>query len=73
MGYHCMEKMIDFLVKIIVRAIVGVAIIFFLNMYLESKEIDVHVGINPITVTTSGVLGTPGVALLYGIAAYRGF
>ena len=40
---------------------------------LESKEIEVHVGINPITVTASGVLGTPGVALLYGIAAYQGF
>lgn len=68
-----MEKMMDFFVKIMVRAIVGVAIIFFLNMYLESKEIEVHVGINPITVTASGVLGTPGVALLYGIAAYQGF
>lgn len=67
-----MEKIVDYLMKIMIRAIVGVSLIFFLNMYLESREIEVHVGINPITVTASGVLGTPGIALMYGIAAYNG-
>ena len=46
--------------------------IFFVNEFLEFENISVRVGMNPLTLLTSGVLGTPGVALLYGIAFYRG-
>ncbi len=54
----------------IVRAIVGAAMIFFINEFLGAQGIDVQVGLNPWTVLTSGILGTPGVALLYGISFY---
>ena len=50
----------------------GIAMIFFVNEFLEFENIAVRVGMNPLTLLTSGVLGTPGVALLYGIAFYRG-
>ena len=51
----------------IVRAIIGCAMIFFVNEFLGAQGITVQVGLNPWTVLTSGILGLPGVALLYGI------
>ena len=44
--------------------------IFFVNEFLSSQGIAVRVGLNPWTILTSGILGTPGVALLYGISFY---
>ena len=60
------------LVNFVVRAVIGTALIFFVNQFLNARGIDIRVGMNPVTVVTSGVLGTPGVALLYGISFYRG-
>ena len=51
----------------IVRAIIGCAMIFFVNECLGAQGITLQVGLNPWTVLTSGILGLPGVALLYGI------
>ena len=58
------------LANFIVRAVVGAALIFFVNEFLSSQGIAVRVGLNPWTILTSGILGTPGVALLYGISFY---
>ena len=52
------------------RAIIGCAMIFFVYEFLSAQGITVQVGLNPWTVLTSGILGTPGVALLYGISFY---
>ncbi len=60
------------MINFFVRVILGIAMIFFVNEFLEYENIAVRVGMNPLTLLTSGVLGTPGVALLYGIAFYRG-
>ena len=60
------------MINFFVRVILGIAMIFFVNEFLEFENIAVRVGMNPLTLLTSGVLGTPGVALLYGIAFYRG-
>ena len=51
-------------------AIIGSAMIFFVNEFLSAQGITVQVGLNPWTVLTTGILGTPGVALLYGISFY---
>lgn len=59
-----------FLIDFIVRAIVGIGLIFFINQYLSYKQIEIAVGINPLSALVSGVLGVPGVALLYGILVY---
>ena len=61
------------LVNFVVRAVIGTALIFFVNQFLNARGIDIRVGMNPVTVVTSGVLGTLGVALLYGFSFYRGF
>lgn len=58
-------------VNFLVRAIVGMAIIFFVNEYLDGQGIQACVGMNPVTFLTSGTLGIPGVALLYGITFYQ--
>lgn len=67
------EKTENFIVTFIIRAVIGLAVILFVNQLLVSKNIDVNVGINGISALTSGILGLPGVGLLYGIEFYRFF
>lgn len=61
------EKGIEIVVNFIVRLVLGAAVIFFVNQFLDSQNIQAVVGMNPWTLLTSGILGLPGVALLYGI------
>lgn len=61
------EKGIEMVVNFFVRLVLGVAVIFFVNQFLNSQNIQAVVGMNPLTLLTSGILGLPGVALLYGI------
>lgn len=64
------ENRPGFILNFIVRAIVGMSLIFFVNEFLSSKGIGVSVGYNLITLLTSGTLGIPGVAMLYGIVLF---
>lgn len=59
------------LLNFLIRAIVGMVIIFFANDFLASQGIEAAVGLNPVSFITSGTMGIPGVALLYGIVFYR--
>ena len=59
------EKGIEIIINFIVRAVLGAAVIFFVNQFLDSQKIPIAVGLNPFTVLTGGILGLPGVALLY--------
>lgn len=65
------EKGIEIIVNFIVRAVLGVAVIFFVNQFLDSQKILVAVGVNLLSFLTSGILGLPGVALLYGIVCWE--
>ena len=65
------EKGIEIIVNFIVRAVIGVAVIFFVNQFLDSQKIPVAVGENLLSFLTSGILGLPGVALLYGIVCWE--
>lgn len=64
-----MKKRNQILVNFIIRAILGVAVIFFVNSVLDQKEIAVKVGLNAVSLLVSGFLGLPGVAMLYGIVS----
>ena len=64
------KKFIGCAVNFLVRAIIGLGIIFFVNKYLDYRNINVSVGLNEISFLTSGFLGIPGVFLLYGILFY---
>lgn len=65
------RKVENYIISFIIRVIIGITLIFFINQFLEMKNIDVSVGINRVTTITSGILGVPGVGLLYGIEFYQ--
>ena len=58
------------ILNFIIRSISGCLMIFLLNKLLENEEILVSVGLNPGTVLTAGMLGFPGVIMLFGIKFY---
>ena len=62
-----MKNKTQILVNFIVRAILGMGIIFFANQFLAHKEIAVEVGFNAVSFLTAGCLGLPGIAMLYGV------
>ena len=59
------------LIRFILRAILGLVVIFGVNQFLDYRNIPVSVGINLISFLTSRTLGIPGVCLLYGIMFYQ--
>ena len=61
----------DMIVNFFVRMAIGLTLIFLVNQLFVSKDISMSVGINPVTAVTSGVLGVPGVCLLYGVVFYE--
>lgn len=65
------EKIENMIATFFIRMIIGMAVIFFVNQLLISRDIDVSVGINGISAAASGLLGLPGIGLLYGIEFYR--
>jgi len=66
-----MKWFTDIVIGFLVRMCIGLCLIFLVNQYLVSENIEANVGMNPITAVTSGVLGVPGVCLLYGIVFYN--
>lgn len=64
-----MKEKNHFWINFIVRAILGMGVIFFANQFFLHKEISLEVGFNAVSFFVSGFLGLPGVAMLYGIVA----
>lgn len=62
-----LKKRAEWLLTFLFRAVTGTVIIYFANMFIISNNMGFEIGINPISVLTSGILGFPGVLLLYGI------
>lgn len=62
-----MKKKAGFLTGCLVRMVVGIALIFFANYLFQMNGVALSVGIGPISILTSAILGIPGVCLLYGI------
>lgn len=59
------------MINFFIRAIIGMALIFFINQYVLPSDSSINVGLNAVSFLTSGTLGIPGVCLLYGIMCYR--
>lgn len=53
--------------RFLVRMLVGLACIFFLNQVFDNAGVGLRVGCNAVSAAATGVLGVPGVLLLYGI------
>lgn len=66
-----MRRKSEWLLNFILRGVLDTIAIYFINTALVSAGIDLGVGINPVTVLTSGILGFPGVLALYGLGIYR--
>ena len=56
-----------------VRAVFGLIAIYLINSWMKSQGWQLAVGINPVSFLTTGFLGIPGIALLYGLQGYFGF
>lgn len=65
------EKAGQIVVNFISRAIIGLGITFLVNQFLANRGIPVSVGLNLISFLTSGLLGIPGVGLLYSVLFYQ--
>lgn len=59
------------LLRFLFRGVLGLAVIFVVNQCLNSQGISMQVGYNEVSFLTSGILGIPGVALLYGILGFQ--
>lgn len=60
----------DLIVSFALRASVGTAGIYLLDLIMRSKGININVGINTASVLVNGFLGLPGFIMLYGLAYY---
>lgn len=65
------KRKTEWMLNVLMRGILGTIAIYFINNALSGFGIPIEVGINPITVLTSGILGFPGLAALYGIGIYK--
>lgn len=65
------NKVTNIIVNFIIRAILGMGLIYFINQYLLPADNTLSVGLNAISFLTTGSLGIPGVCLLYGILIYQ--
>lgn len=65
------RKKTEWLLNVVMRSILGTIAIYFINIVLGTFGISLGVGINAVTILTSGILGIPGLFALYGIGIYR--
>lgn len=61
----------EFVLNFFLRAVLGGIGICGINAVLEAYGISCLVGINALSLLTSGTLGISGVSLLYAISAFR--
>ncbi len=66
-----LRKKTEWLLNFILRGILGTIAIYFINIAITSMGLETNVGINIVTVLSSGFLGMPGVLALYGIGFYQ--
>lgn len=55
------------LLGLVLRFLCGVAGIYLVNLLMERAAFEAEIGINPVTVLVTTILGIPGLAMLYGI------
>ncbi|MDR0964646.1 MAG: pro-sigmaK processing inhibitor BofA family protein [Clostridium sp.] len=66
-----LKKRVEWLLNFIVRGVVGVVAIYFINMGLATFGVTLNIGINAATVLTTAFLGFPGLVALYGLGLYN--
>ena len=66
-----LRKRAQIILNFLVRTVLGAIMILLVNDILQKQGFDIYVGLNPVTLLTSGTLGFSGVSLLYAVAAIR--
>lgn len=65
-----MKNRVEWMINFLLRGVLGMMSIYFMNLLLADVLPGMRVGYNPITFLTTGILGIPGIAVLYGINFY---
>lgn len=65
-----MKSRAEWIINFVLRGVMGMMIVYFVNFLLADSVPDMRIGYNSITFLASGLLGIPGVAMLYGINFY---
>lgn len=60
----------EWLINFALRSIMGTIAIYFINMGIVFLGFNTVVGINAASVLTVGILGIPGIAMLYVLSIY---
>lgn len=66
-----MKRHLEWLLNFVLRTVLGTLAIFLINILLKKAGLGEGIGLNPVTVLTSGILGFPGLFLLFGIYFYK--
>lgn len=69
-GVCIIKRRPDLIVNFVLRACVGTAGIYLLDLVLGLGGYKITVGVNAFTVLSNGLLGLPGFIMLYGLAFY---
>ena len=65
-----MKNWAELLLNFGIRAVFGMIVVCLINSWMAGSGMEAGVGINPVSFLTTGFLGMPGVALLYGLRFY---
>lgn len=65
-----MKSRAEFIINFVLRGVMGMMIVYFVNFLFADSIPDMIIGYNTITFLAGGLLGIPGVAMLYGISFY---
>lgn len=60
-------RLAEIIVNFIYRMVFGVICIYFLNLFFQIVDLNLQVGLNAWTAAITGVLGFPGVVLLFAV------
>ena len=61
----------EWLINFALRGIMGTIAIYFINMGVTFLGFPAIVGINAVSVLATGILGIPGIMMLYGLSIYE--
>lgn len=65
-----MKNRMELIINFMLRGILGMMSIYFINLLFGDVMPEIKIGYNLITFLTTGILGFPGIAMLYGINFY---
>ncbi len=60
----------EWIINFILRGVLGMVMVYFVNYFLSGRVPGIEIGYNLVTFITTGILGFPGVLMLYGINFY---